>query len=89
MDVASYINSCPRCIGRKSQPDVAPLLNIGGTQPLELVHLDYLQIEPSKGNTENVLIVTDHFTRYAQACPSRTQTALETAKLLWNNFIIC
>ena len=88
MDVASHINSCPRCIRRKTQPDVAPLDNIGTTQPLELIHLDYLQKEPSKGNIENVLIVTDQFTRYAQAYPSKTQTALATAKLLWNNFII-
>ena len=71
MDVASYINSCPRCIRRKSQPDAAPLHNIEATQPLELIHLDYLQIEPSKGNIENVLIVTDHFTRYAQVYPSK------------------
>ena len=88
MDVVSYINSCPRCIRRKSQPVVVPLLNIETTQPLELVHLDYLQIEPSKGNIENVLIVTDHFTWYAQAYASKIQTALATAKLLWNNFII-
>ena len=88
MDVASYINSCPRCIRRKSQPDTATLHNIEATQPLEFIHLDYLQIEPSKGNIENVLIVTDLFTRYAQAYPSKTQTALATAKLLWNNFII-
>ena len=81
MDVASYINSCPRCIRRKTQPDTAPLLNIEVNQPLELIHLDYLQIEPSKGNIENVLIVTDHFTRYAQAYPSKSQTALATAKL--------
>ena len=88
MDVASYINSWPRCIRRKTQPDTAPLYNIEATQPLELVHLDYLQIEPSKGNIENVLIVTDHFTTYAKAYPSKSQTALATAKLLWNNFII-
>ena len=87
-DVASYINSCPRCLRRKSQPDQAPLLNIEVNQPLELIHLDYLKIEPSKGNVENVLIITDHFTRYAQAFPSKTQTALATAKLLWNNFIL-
>ena len=61
MDVASYINSCPRCIRRKTQPDTAPLHNIEATQPLELVHLDYLQIEPSKGNIENVLIVNRPF----------------------------
>ena len=88
IDVASYLNSCPRCLRRKSQADQAPLLNIEVNQPLELVHLDYLKIEPSKGNVENVLIITDHFTRYAQAFPSKTQTALATAKLLWNNFIL-
>ena len=80
--------SCPRCIGRKLQPDVVPLHNIEATQPLELIHLDYLQIEPSEGNIENVLIVTDHFTSYAQAHPSKSQTALATAKLLRNNFIV-
>ena len=60
IDVVSYINSCPRCLRRKSQPDKAPLLNIEGSQPLELIHLDYLKIESSKGNIENVLVVTDH-----------------------------
>ena len=81
-DVASYLNSCPKCLRRKSQADQAPLLNIEFSQPLELVHLDYLKIEPSKGNVENVLIVTDHFTRCAQAFPSKSQTALTIAKLL-------
>ena len=88
IDVMSYINSCPRCLSRKSQPDKAPLLNIEAIQPLELIHLDYLKIEPSKGNIENVLVIRDHFTRYAEAFPSKTQTTLATAKLLWNNFIL-
>ena len=79
-EIASSINSFPRCLRRKYQPDVAPLLHIEATQPLELIHLDHLQIEPSKGNIENLLIVTDHFTRYAQAYPSKTQTALATVK---------
>ena len=43
-DVVSYINSCPRCLRRKSQQDKAPLLNIETSQPLELIHLDYLKI---------------------------------------------
>ena len=87
-DVASYINSCPSCLRRKSQPDQDPLLNIEFDQPLGLINLDYLKIVPSKGNVENVLIITDHFTMYAQAFPSKSQTTLATAKLLWNNFIL-
>ena len=87
-DVVPYINSCPRCLRRKSQQDKVPLLNIETSQPLELIHLDYHNIEPSKGNIENGLVITEHFTSYAQAFPSKTQTALATAKLLWNNFTL-
>ena len=50
------------------------------THPLELVHLDYLCLEPRKGLEENVLVVTDHFTRYAQAYVTRIQTAQMSAK---------
>ena len=52
------------------------------------MHLDYLQVEPSEGSIEDILIVTDDFTRYAQAYPSKTQVALANAKLLCNNFIV-
>ena len=44
-------------------------------------------METSKGNIENVLVITDHFTRYALAYASKTQTAQATARILWDNFI--
>ena len=72
---------------KESYSDVAPLQPIIVSQPMELVHMDFLSIEPSKGNIENVLVITDYFTRYAQAYASKTQTAQATAKLLWENFI--
>ena len=75
-DVVSYVNSCPRCLRRKSQQDKAPLMNTETSQPLELIHLDYLKIEPSKGNIENVLVITDHFTGYAQAFPSKNSNSI-------------
>ena len=49
--------------------------------------MDFLSLEPSKGNIENIVVITDHFTRYVQAFPSRTQTAQATAKSMWENFI--
>ena len=86
-NVIFYINSSLRCLRRQSQPDIAPQVNIETIQPVELIHLDYLQNIPSKTNTENVLLFTVHLTRYAQAFPSKTQTTIATPKYLWNNFI--
>lgn len=83
-----YIAGCTKCLKRKAKPHVAPLKPILVSKPMELVHMDFLSIEPSKGNIENVLVITDHFTRYAQAFPSKTQTAKATAKILWENFIV-
>ena len=86
-EATQHVLKCSRCLRRKTPPQVAPLQPILVTQPLELVHMDYLSLEPSKGNIENVLVITDHFTRYALAYPSKTQTAQATATILWDNFI--
>ena len=49
--------------------------------------MDFLSLEMSAGGYENILVITDHFTRYAQALPSKNQTAKTTARLLFDNFI--
>ena len=87
-DVTTHVTNCSRCILRKAVGDRAPLVNITTSQPLELVCIDYLTIEPSKGGVENVLVLTDHFTKYAQAYPTTNQTAKTTAKILFENFIL-
>ena len=86
-EATQHVLKCSRCLRRKTPPQVAPLQPILVTQPLELVRMDYLSLEPSKGNIENVLVITDHFTRYALAYPSKTQTAQARARVLWDNFI--
>ena len=55
---------------------------------MELVCMDYLTLETSKGGFENILVVTDHFTKYSQAYPTRNQTAKMTAQVLYNIFIV-
>jgi len=37
---------------------------------------------------ENILVVTDHFSRYAQAFPTSNQTAKTTARVLWEKFFV-
>ena len=83
-----HIGKCHLCLAFKARQPKAPLKNIVATYPLELVHLDYLCLEPGKGLEENVLVITDHFTRYTQAYVTRSQTAQMTAKTLWDKFIV-
>ena len=83
-----HLRKCHPCLTFKARQPKALLKNIVATHPLELVHLDYLCLEPGKGLDENVLVFTDHFTRYVQAYVTRTQTALMTARTLWDKFIV-
>ena len=87
-DVDNKVQSCDRCVRRKTPTKpVAQLNPISSRYPMELVCTDFLSLEQSKGGYEHILVITDHFTRYAQAIPCRNQTAQTTAKALYENFI--
>lgn len=81
-DVVQWVNKCDRCIRRKSSIDRAPLVNVNTSYPLELVCIEFLTLEPSKGNIGNVLIITDHYTKFAKAVPTKNPTARTTAEAL-------
>ena len=84
----NQISNCQKCILRKVPPNQrAPLVNIITTQPLKLLCIDFLSLEPSKGGIENVLVITDHFTKFAVAVPCRNQSAKTTATVLFKEFI--
>lgn len=87
-DVETKIKQCERCVRRKSQPEkAAPLVNIQTSRPLELVCMDFLSLEPDSHNTKDILVITDHFTKYAVAIPTRDQKASTVAKCLWEQFL--
>lgn len=88
-DVEKKVKTCDRCVLRKSLPEkAAPLVTIKSTRPLELVCMDFLSIEPDRSNIKDVLVLTDHFTKYAIAVPTHNQKAQTVAKCLWDNFIV-
>lgn len=87
-DVKAWCEQCERCCLRKTPTAGlrAPLVSIHSSGPMELICVDFLTLERSKGGLENVLVVTDHFSRYAQAYPTKDQKATTVAKVLWKNF---
>ena len=53
--------------------------------PMELIHLDFLTLGGKTGDAKstNIMVITDHFTRYAQAYVTPKQTAVVVARALW------
>lgn len=88
-DMEHYIKGCGGCVARKSpNPRVAPLNQIISSGPMELVCIDFLSLEPDSKGMANILVVTDHFSRYAQAYVTRDQKAHTVAKVLVEKYFV-
>ena len=49
--------------------------------------MDYLTIEQG-GKDQNLLVIRDHFMHFAMVIPTPSQTAMVTAKALYDKFFI-
>lgn len=83
-DVEKWIKSCQRCVLTKlPQPKVrAPQTPFLATRPLEVVAVDYTILDRASDGCENVLLLTDVFTKFSQAFPTRNQRADTTTKVI-------
>lgn len=87
VEVDEKIRRCERCLRHKAKAEkTAHLVNMKTSRPLELVCMDYLSLEPDGRGTKNILVITDHFTKYAVAVPTPDQKEKTVAKAQWNNF---
>ena len=79
-DCRAIVRGCPHCQAFEGEVPKAPLCPIRAYAPLELVHLDYTSIESTMELNKppvvkNVLVMMDHFTRYALAVMTKDQAA--------------
>ena len=75
----------------EAKPQIPPMKPILCTEPLDLVHIDYVSMEVTVGVKEklvvkNVLVIKDHFTCYTQVYVTNNHTARTMAHVLYNEF---
>ena len=89
-DVQIHIHTSDQCLKFKQPQEKFEMQPILVSYLLELVHLDFLTLGGKMDDSKsvNVLIVTDHFTKYAQGYVTPKQTAVIVAKTLWENFLV-
>ncbi|KAI7789521.1 hypothetical protein IRJ41_008311 [Triplophysa rosa] len=89
-DVEHFVTRVCECL-KKRKPNKqtrAPLLPIQTTYPFQLVSIDFLHLEKCKHGYEYILVVMDHFTRFAQAYATRNKMAKTVADKIFNDFAL-
>ena len=83
-DIAQYAKDCP-CFQVAKGPYVGPKTQPGSivaNGPLDLLCVDFTTMDPSRDGKENVLVLTDAFSKFSQAFVTPNQKALTMAKLI-------
>lgn len=69
MHVKCWVSEYERCVVAKGPylPTRTPMGCIIATKPLEVLAMDFTQLEPVSDGRENVFVLTDVFTKFTTA----------------------
>ena len=83
-DAQKWVAECHHCQVAHGDyyPPKPKIGHLEANNPLDLVCLDFTKIDPSKSGKENVLIITDAFTKFSLVVCTPNQTAKTVAKVL-------
>lgn len=87
-EVAQWCQECERCQSAKNTGPVAHSFmgHLLASQPNEILAIDFTLLEASRSGLENVLVMTDVFTKFTLAIPTRDQRAETVAQVLVNEW---
>ena len=83
-DVNEYVTNCHWCHitkGHYTGPQTQWGLLVA-SNPMDLLFIDFFKVDQSKDGTENILVLTDAFTKFSQAFVTNNQRALTVTKNL-------
>nr|XP_057913595.1 uncharacterized protein LOC131107503 [Doryrhamphus excisus] len=75
----SLLYARPHIIAHKASGFMGHLL---ASRPNEILAIDYTTLEPAQNGVENILVMTDVFSKYTLAIPTHDQRAATVAKVL-------
>ena len=89
-DIDHYTSHVCHCLKqrRPNENIRAPMQSIVTSHPFELVSIDFLRLEQSQGGYQYILVLMDHFTRFAQAYATKDKSAKTVADKIYNDFVL-
>jgi transposase InsO family protein len=88
-DAAEYVEHCEVCQKiRRFNQNVPIQERRNAKTPMERISLDIMSIELKTGDSKDLLVIMDEFTRYPEVITMPNMTAKTTARLLFDNWIL-
>lgn len=83
-DIEKYCRECNRCVAAKAvQPKVRTFMgSLIASKPLDVLAIDFTILDKASDGRENVLVLTDVFSKFTQAFPTPDQRASTVARIL-------
>ena len=89
-EIKHFVTQIFPCLKRKKRHilKAVAIQSISTSEPLEIISMDFLHVNKSSGGYQYLLVVTDLFTKVAQAYVTRNKEEKTAAERFYNDFIL-